>query len=61
MAGFVPPILTGQMKTCIELARMMFYKLTARSLVLELPDGDVNGEAEGPIMVLEAIGCELGQ
>lgn len=40
---------------------MMFLKLTARSLVLELPDGDVNGEAEGPIMVLEAIGCELGQ
>lgn len=35
--------------------------LTTRSLVLELPDGDVNGEAEWPVVILETIGCELGQ
>lgn len=40
---------------------MMSCKLTTRSLVLELPNGDVNGEAEGPIMILEAIRRELGQ
>lgn len=36
-------------------------KLTTSSLVLELPDGNVNGEAEGSIVLLEAIRCKLGQ
>lgn len=40
---------------------MVFWRLTARSLVLVLPDGDVNGKAKRPIVILEAIGCELGQ
>lgn len=47
------------MKACISLNNLCI--LTARSLVLELPDGDINGEAKWPIVILEALGCDLGE
>lgn len=33
----------------------------AGCLVLELPDGNVNGDAIQPVVLRKAVGCELGQ
>lgn len=40
---------------------LRFAKLTASSLVLELPDSNVNSNAIGPIVLHEAVRCEFGQ
>lgn len=45
----------------MNLIILMLGKLTASSLVLELPDSNVNSKAVGPVVFHEAVGCKLGQ
>lgn len=45
----------------MKLVILRLGKLTASSLVLELPDSNVNSKAIGPIVLHEAVRCKLGQ
>lgn len=45
----------------MKLVILRLDKLTASSLVLELPNSNVNSNAIRSIVLHEAVGCELGQ